>query len=96
MTISSDVMVSEDGWEIKKLYEDGEFSHYVLTHELENGHTTNPFNEVRASGGLLQLNYNGERSVTFTGVISGNNTYEDEVADMPEAVFEKLKMIGPY
>lgn len=96
MVISSDVMVEVDGWIIKKLFNDGDFSHYVLKHELDNGSSTNPFDEVHASGGLLSLDRNGERSVTFTGVIDGLNTYKEGEADMPREVFEELKRIGPY
>jgi hypothetical protein len=96
MTLTSEVLVEVDGWKIKKLFTDGAFTHYALNHELENGHSTNPFDEVRASGGLLSLYYNGEKSVTFTGVISGSNTYNEGESDMPQEVFEQLKEIGPY
>lgn len=96
MVVSSETVVEVDGWRIKKLFEDGEFSHYVLNHEIGSGHSTSPFDEVHASGGLLSLEYNGERSVTFTGVIDGLNTYKEDEADMPREVFEELKDIGPY
>lgn len=95
MVISSEMVTEVDGWRVKKLFDDGEFTHYVLNHPMDKGHATNPFTEVRASGGLLSLMRNGETSVTFTGVIGGTNTYHDD-ADMPKEVFETLKEIGPY
>jgi hypothetical protein len=96
MTLSSEVVIESEGWKIKKLFSDGEFTHYVLNYEMENGHSTIPFDEVRASGGLLSLNYEGSRSVTFTEVIDGLNTYVGYKADMPKCIFEELKRIGPY
>lgn len=95
MTVSSEILIEEGDWKIKKLFEDGEFSHHVINYEMENGRSASPFDEVHASGGLLELDYNGERSVTFTGVIDGTNTYTED-ADMPKAVFHALKLIGPY
>lgn len=95
MVISSETVVEVDGWEIRKLYDDGEFTHYALEQPMERGHATYPMDEVRASGGLLSVMRNGETSVTFTGVIDGMNTYK-EGADMPQRVFAELKRIGPY
>lgn len=96
MALSSETIIEVDGWRIKKVFHDGEFSHYVLNQDMDNGHSTNPFDEIRASGGLLKLNYEGSNSVTFTGVIDGSNTYREDDSDMPREVFQELKEIGPY
>jgi len=95
MTLSSETVVEVDRWRIKKLFKDGEFSHYVLNVPMDRGHATNPFVNVKASGGLLSLRRDNNTSVTFTGVIDGLNTYRED-ADMPKRVFDELKQIGPY
>ena len=96
MVLSSEVIAEADGWRVKKMVCDGEFSHYVLNHELESGHATNSFDEVHATGGLLKLKRNGETTVTFTGVIDGLNTFIEEDSDMPIEIFGTLVDIGPY
>jgi hypothetical protein len=93
MTVSSETRVEVDGWEVKDLFEDGEHSHYVLKKKKEG--VSIPFDEVHASGGLLNLDYNDERSATFSGVIDGKNKYTED-ANMPKEVFFDLKNIGPY
>lgn len=95
MVISTELVAEVGRWRVKKLFSDGEFTHYVLNVPMDKGHATNPFDEVRASGGLLSLMRNGETSVTFTGVIGGSNTYQER-SDMPREIFEVLQDIGPY
>lgn len=96
MTITSEVLVESDNWKVTKIYDDGEFSHYVCEYPMEKGHTSVPFNSVRASGGILSLRRNGERSCSFTGVIDGTNSYVGDDAPMPRQLFFQLKSIGPY
>lgn len=96
MSLEKEVVVESGDWRIRKISNGGEFSHYALIEEEEHGHSTTPFDEVRATGGLLKLNFEGSNSKTFTGVIDGSNTYNDDGADLPEEIFMELKEIGPY
>mgnify|MGYP006266132403 len=95
MTISSENLVKLDGWKVRKVFDDDQFSHFVLEIPMDKGHASNPFLNVRASDGILLLQRNNTTAVSFTGVIGGNNTYNDD-ADMPKLIFETLKNIGPY
>jgi len=95
MTIRSETLVEEDSWKVRKIFVDGQFSHFVLEVPMDRGHASNPFLNVRASGGILSLRRNNTTSVSFSGVIYGNNKYKDG-ADMPKLIFETLKNIGPY
>ena len=98
-------LVETDGWVVDKIVgphiydgtEDDPHVHYVLRMPMPVKHVSIAFDEVRASGGLVHLNYHGERSSTFTGVIDGMNRYiNDKPNDMPKPIFTQLKDIGPY
>lgn len=89
-------MIESGDWRIREIYDDEGLSHYALIQEQEHGHSTTPFDEVRAGGGLLKLYYEGSASKTFSGVIDGLNTYNDDGADLPKEIFTELKEIGPY
>ena len=95
MEIRSETLVEQNGWKIRKVYDDDQFSHFKLEVPMDKGYASNPFLNVRASGGILLLQRNNTTSVSFTGVIDGSNTYDDN-ADMPKLIFETLKNIGPY
>lgn len=95
MTISSKTLVELDGWKVRKVYDNDQFSHFVLEVPMDKGHASNQFLNVRASDGLLMLQRNNTTTVSFSGIIDGENTYDDN-ADMPKLIFETLKNIGPY
>lgn len=101
----TETVVETEGWVIDKITdpdmydrtEDDPHVHYVLRLPMIVEHVSIPFDEVRASGGHIHLNYHDERSSTFTGVVDGNNRYKsDSLNDMPKGVFTALKEIGPY
>lgn len=101
----TETVVETGGWEVEKITdssmydgtEDDPHVHYVLRVPMAVDHVSIPFDEVRASGGHVHLNYHDERSATFTGVVNGSNRYiSSKMNDMPKDIFTALKEIGPY
>lgn len=94
MTIHSTTVIEEGAWKIKQLQDDhGEW--YVLVHEYgDDERFSVPFEEVRASGGLINLNYHQERSGTIAGALSGLNKPDGH--DIPKPIIEQLMAIGPW
>lgn len=97
--IRSNIIENHGTWEIKEMKEiEGEFvfeKWYVLSYENNGMKISLPFDEVRASGGLLHLNRNDERSGTFNHVLDGMNRRQER-AEMPTSIYQKLQDIGPW
>lgn len=102
--IESKEIISVDEWTVDELHSDGEpsgeeESWYVLRYILREGEREErislSFDEVKASGGLIHLYRRGQYQVTFSGTISGGNTYRDD-SSVPEEIVETLQEIGPW
>lgn len=102
--ISTKAIVDADGWKVREITDTGTKNKNIdnpdirlaLIVPINNGTVNIPFDEVRASGGLLELYNNGECVSTFTEAIDGLNKHTGDESSIPKPVFEKLKEIGPY
>lgn len=95
--ISMDTIIELNSWRIDNLTDlETEEEWFVLRRIFDDGSRLSiPFDEVRASGGLIELNYQGSRSGVFRGILDGRNRYYAG-SELPKRIVDTLKDIGPW
>ena len=69
---------------------------FALIYKVKGDQTISfAFTEVRASGGLIHLEKDGERIASLNRMIDGSNRHYHNSA-LPDVIFGQLREIGPW